>query len=69
MLYQLSYARDTSKSIQGRAAPQGYPTLNSRFGTLAAQRRERGGAGCFSTVVGPLEDSLSVREFFSGALR
>ena len=28
MLYQLSYARGTSKSIQGRAASQGYPTLN-----------------------------------------
>ncbi len=28
MLYQLSYARDTAKSIQGRAAPQGYPALN-----------------------------------------
>ena len=31
MLYQLSYARDTSKSIQGRAAPQDYPALNPVF--------------------------------------
>ena len=27
MLYQLSYARDLSKCIQGRAALQGYPAL------------------------------------------
>ncbi len=27
MLYRLSYARGTSESIQGRAAPQDYPTL------------------------------------------